>query len=365
MTTITESVRVLVVEDSRVDSELICRMLRTSPEVKVAATTGTGRDAVSLVAKLEPDVVVLDLQLPDMGGLDVIEELMAYRPLPILVLSAIGGDKGVALEALARGAVEVMEKPELSTKELFDHHSSVLTQTVRIVSRARVITHPRRRLSQKGPRSLAALSGREIVLRPEPAASAGGPRVAVIGVAASTGGPQALQSVLSDLPVSLPVPVLVVQHIARGFTQGLVDWLGNTVSLPVQIAHDGALAAPGHVYVAAEGLHLELRHRRLVLRAGEPVGSHMPSADVLLSSMASDLRERALAVVLTGMGRDGARGARAVHDAGGKVIAQDESTSVVYGMPKAAAELGAVDEVLPIGEIASAIIRRVQAGRAA
>ena len=135
--------------------------------------------------------------------------------------------------------------------------------------------------------------------------------------------------------------------------------------MPVQIARDGALAIPGHVYVAAEGLHLEMRHRRLVLRPGSPVSTHIPSGDVLLASLAADVRERALAVVLTGMGKDGAEGARAVHAAGGTVIVQDEATSVVWGMPKAAIDLGAADHVLPVGEIPSVIARRVGAGKAA
>jgi two-component system chemotaxis response regulator CheB len=184
--------------------------------------------------------------------------------------------------------------------------------------------------------------------------------VLAVGIVASTGGPQALRSLFSELSPALPVPVLVVQHIAHGFTQGLVDWLNSVTPLPVHVAHDGALTLPGHVYLAAEGLHLEIRRQRLSLRTGDPVSGHCPSADVLLASLAVYARERALAVVLTGMGRDGAIGARSIHEAGGTVIVQNEATSAVFGMPKAVVDLGAAHEVLPLGEISQAIARRVE-----
>lgn len=353
-TEVPAQVRVLVIEDSRVDNELICRMLRTNPALKIAAAAGTGRDALLLVERIKPDVMILDLQLPDMGGLDVIEQLMAFAPLPILVLSAAGGDKTTALEALARGAVEVMEKPELDTRAAFDHHSLLLTQAVRIVARSRVITHPRGRLARKG---LAVTRGTEVI-RPTREH-----KVKVVGIAASTGGPHALRTILASLPQSLAVPVLVVQHIARGFTQGLVDWLASTTPLPVCLAHNGALALPGHIYVAPEALHLEYMHRRIVCIRNDPVSGHCPSADVLLRSLAQDVRGEALGVVLTGMGRDGAEGALAIRKAGGTVLVQDEASSAVYGMPKAATDAGAADEVLSLERFAEAIVRRVEGGK--
>lgn len=384
-------VRVLVVDDSRTDSELICRMLRTNPDVKVAAVAGNGKEALALVARIRPDVIILDLQLPDMGGLEVIEELMAFSPLPILVLSAVGGDKTIALEALARGAVEVMEKPQLDSVAAFNHHAGYLTRIVRIVARSRVITHPRGRLARQGlgasQASATAVKDRVVALRPARQAKPGlrpvprepvttsplvvppaGPvsvraaletELLAVGIAASTGGPQALRTILVELP-PLPVPVLIVQHIATGFTQGLVDWLNSTTPLPVHVAHDAAVALPGHVYLAGEGQHLELRRRRLTLRAGEAVAGHIPSADVMLTSLAVDLKDRCLAVVLTGMGRDGALGARAIHEAGGNVIAQDEMSCAVYGMPKAVVDLGLADEILPLIEISQAIVRRAE-----
>jgi two-component system, chemotaxis family, protein-glutamate methylesterase/glutaminase len=376
-------VRVLVVDDSRTDSELICRMLRTNPEVKVAASADTGKDALLLAGRIRPDVMILDLQLPDMGGLDVIEELMAFSPLPILVLSATGGDKKIALEALARGAVEVMEKPDLDSLAAFNHHAGHLTRLVKIVARSRVITHPRGRLARQGispPTSAAPPPKIKPKVRPSahhPARVASPPPPAVlsrsdeeppimaVGIAASTGGPQALRTILAELPTSFPIPVLIVQHIAQGFTQGLVDWLGAATSMPVHVAHDGALALPGHVYLAAEGMHLEMRRHRLALRPGDPVSGHCPSADVMLASLAVDLKNRCLAVVLTGMGRDGAIGARAIFESGGEVIVQDESTSAVFGMPKAAVDLGAVTEILPLPEISQAIARRVEKESAA
>jgi two-component system chemotaxis response regulator CheB len=180
-----------------------------------------------------------------------------------------------------------------------------------------------------------------------------------MGIAASTGGPQALRALLSELPLSLPMPVMIVQHIAPGFTEGLVEWLRLTTTLPVNVARDGALVLPGHVYVAAEGRHLELRRRRVRLSGRELVAGHCPSADILFASLAAEAKERALAVVLTGMGRDGARGARSVHETGGTVIAQDEATSAVYGMPKAVVELGAAHEVLPLADISAAVTRFV------
>jgi two-component system, chemotaxis family, protein-glutamate methylesterase/glutaminase len=267
-----------------------------------------------------------------------VEEIMCARPTPILVVSSlISSDGDHAAAALASGALEAIAKDSLPLRDPDGLAAVSFRGRVKLLGGARVIRHPRGRLN-----------GRVA------ASSAPAPRGSVIGICASTGGPHALATLLSGIPDGFPVPILVVQHIAAGFSDGLARWLDGAVPLPVRLAENGTLALPG-VTLAPDGADL-LFGPEGVLRLDRttPPALHRPSADALLHSIARCAGSAGVAVVLTGMGRDGADGLAAVHAAGGLTIAQDEATSAVYGMPLEAAKRGA-SRILPIGEIAAVL----------
>ena len=262
---------------------------------------------------------------------------MSVRPLPILVLSSyVGSERAAAV--LAAGALDAVRKDELDLLDPKGADAVALRRRVRVLAGARVIKHPRAHLWVTAAR-----------------AGSPGRTAAAIGVIASTGGPPALATLLGGLPARFEVPVLVVQHIAHGFTEGFARWLDQTVPLPVALAGDGQRLGPG-IWVAPEGAHLVLRPGlRLALDTTASAGAHRPSGDILLTSMAESLGRLAAGVVLTGMGRDGALGLGRIARAGGLTIAQDEPTSAVFGMPRAAAEAGA-EAVLPLRDIAGRLV---------
>jgi len=329
--------RVLICEDSRSYAQALRRLLESDGEITVAAVCGSAEEAIRELPRVQPDLVTMDIELPGMDGLQAVEEIMGSRPLPILVLSAyVGPGSAKTAAALAAGALDAVAKDDLDLRNPSGVAAAVFRRRIAVLSRARVIRHPRS------------------ALKPRP----GGPqgrRAAVVGVCSSTGGPQALARILAVLPAAYPVPVLVVQHIAAGFTEGLIQWLSKTVPLPVRPAADGVPAAPG-VWVAPEGAHLLLAPGgRLSLDRRTAAGRYRPSGDLLLQSIAREAGPAGVAVVLSGMGSDGAEGAVAVRQRGGLVIAQDETSSAVYGMPRAAAERG-VDYAVPPARIAAILL---------
>lgn len=335
--------RVVVCEDSRTYAAVLSRALRHDGDLEVVGVFASAEEVVAALPRLKADLLTVDLDLPGMSGLEVIEHVMSVSPMPILVLSAhVGVDGAAAL--LAAGALDAVQKQDLDVLDPAGPGATALRRRVRILAGAQVIKHPRAYLR-------APLSGRSLSRS-----------AAAIGVIASTGGPPALSTLLSGLPARYPVPLLVVQHIAHGFTEGLATWLDQTVPLPVRLAVDGQRLAPG-VWVAPEGTHLTVgAGSRLVLDRRTLAGPHRPSGDVLLTSMAELFGRNAAGVVLTGMGRDGALGIGRIARAGGLTIAQDQATSAVYGMPRAALEAGA-EVVLPLERIATRLATlRVAAG---
>jgi two-component system chemotaxis response regulator CheB len=317
----------------------LTRTLEHGGDIEVVGVCPTAEAAISGLARLQPDLITMDVHLPGMSGLDAVEQIMSVRPTPILVLSSqVTGDGEIAAAALAAGALEAMAKDELPLREPGGDAATAFRQRVKLLSRARVIRHPRGRLTT-GTRNATLISTR---------------RGGIVAVCASTGGPQAIAAVLAAIPSGYPLPILVVQHIAAGFTEGLARWLDGAIPLPVRLAEHGLPALPG-VTVAPEGAHLVfLSDGTLALDRRSPAGLHRPSADMLLTSVASAARSDGIGVVLTGMGRDGAVGLQAIGEAGGLTIAQDEASSSVYGMPREAAKLGA-ELILPLGEIAGVL----------
>ncbi len=332
------AVRVLVCEDSGVYATGLRRMLEYDGDIEVVAFAATAEEAAAALPGMEPDLLTMDLELPGMDGLRAVEEIMSSRPMPILVLSSyVGPGSDMTSAALAAGALDALAKDDLDLRDPAGMAGAAFRHRVRTLSRARVIRHPRARL---GIRPRAPVQGR---------------RASVIGICASTGGPQLLMYLLEALPADYPIPVLIVQHIAAGFTDGLVRWLDQSVALPVRLATQGAMVMTG-ASLAPEGAHLMLAAGgRLHLDRLTNAGAHRPSGNVLLTSIADAAGSAGVAVVLSGMGRDGAIGAADVRRGGGLAIAQDEQSSAVFGMPKAATELG-IDVVLPPAEIAACLL---------
>jgi two-component system chemotaxis response regulator CheB len=313
------------------------RILQADGDIVVVGQAASSADAIGRTIELRPDVVTLDLYLPDGGGRHVIEQIMANAPTPILVLSHSVDDRqsSSVVDALVSGALEALPKPERWTADL----ESQLRRVVRVLDKVHVIRHSRGS-SQRN----ADATGRESRAFQK----------RVVAIAASTGGPSALAIVLAGL-TGTAAPILVVQHLHRDFTAGLIDWMARVSALPVEVAEHGRAARPGRVYVAPGGLHLRLgSDSRLVLDAS-PLTVHRPSADELFLSVAEQAGPAAIGVLLTGMGDDGARGLLAIKDRGGTTLAQDEASCAVFGMPAAARRLGAVERMLPPAELARAI----------
>ena len=335
----TAPTRILVCDDSKTFAAAFVRMLERGGGIEVVGVTTTAEAAIADLARLAPDLVTMDIELPGMSGLEAVEEIMSARPTPILIVSSnVTSDTSVAAAALASGALEAIGKEGISANDPDGAAAVAFRRRVKLLAGVRVIRHPRARLNGRGTTT----------------SSPPAPRGSVIGICASTGGPHALATLLSGIPADFPVPILVVQHISEGFSGGLARWLNSTVPLPVRLAEDGAELQHG-VTIAPDGADLVLGpDRALILDRTTPAGLHRPSADALLRSIALHAKSAGVAVVLTGMGRDGAEGLGAVRQAGGLTIAQDETTSAVYGMSREAARCGAA-LILPIGEIAGAL----------
>ena len=335
------TIRVILVEEPSARRSQLVSVLQDQGDIVVTDCPQTAAEAIKLVARSRPDVVVIDLHLREGQSHQAIEQIMAHTPTPILILSDTIHDRHSpsAVEALVAGALEALPRPPRWTPEL----STDLRRAVRQISKVQAIRHPRGSRA-KGERRRTE---RHTVQQP------------VVAVAASTGGPGALATLLGGL-AHLEAPVLVVQHLHADFTAGLVDWMSRVSALPVETASHRQIALPGHVYFAPGERHLRYAADGRLELAASPLTTHRPSADELFQSVAEAAGSVGVGVLLTGMGDDGAKGLLAIRQRGGRTFAQDEASSTVFGMPKAAVRAGAVTELLPIDKLADAIQRAVR-----
>jgi two-component system, chemotaxis family, protein-glutamate methylesterase/glutaminase len=332
-------IKVLVADDSDTARALLTAVLRADPAVQVVGEARDGAEAVELTQALRPDVVTMDIHMPRLDGFAATKEIMITAPTPIVIVtgSTRASEAEGAVHALRVGAMAVLKKPPGPGSPGFGEAARQLVETVKSMSQVKVVRHWRPASPAERPRKAAARW----------------PRPAAVAVATSTGGPAALQRVLGGLPADFPAPVLVVQHITPGFTPGLVSWLNTVCDLRVKVAEPGEPLAAATVYLAPDQRHLGVAGRSAVaVSDAPPVGGFRPSGTFLFESVARAFGPAALAVILTGMGDDGVAGLRAVRQAGGRVLAQDEATSVVFGMPGAAVAANLADAVLPLDQIA-------------
>jgi two-component system, chemotaxis family, protein-glutamate methylesterase/glutaminase len=346
--------RVLVAEDSPVARLLMVHILNEDPEIEVVAEAADGHEAVLLAARSRPDVIVMDVMMPTTNGLEATRTIMTQMPTPIVLVTATHDpDDRMSFNALQAGALVLLAKPPGPQASTFGQEAAAFRMTVKLMAEVKLVR--RRAPRQPVPAPAAPLA---------PPSTRRGRTVEIVAIAASTGGPAALASILGTLPATTPVPILVVQHITAGFHQGLVDWLDSVSELEVRLAVDGEPLRAGHVLVAPADKHLGVGgHGRVSLSSDPPIGGHRPSATHLFRSVASRYGSGAVGTILTGMGDDGVAGLRTLKEAGGLVLAQDESTSVVYGMPREAAVLGVADQVLPVSQMARALTSTWNGGR--
>lgn len=344
-----KKIRVMIVEDSAVVRQFLQHIVGGDPRLEVVAAVDSAEKALRLLEPLSPDVISMDIHLPGMSGLEATQRIMQRKPTPIVVVSGTmdSGEPKQSMHALRAGALAVVEKPVGTHHHDYDMLADRLCTQLAIMSQVNVIRQrfngqrrPPVQPSQNATSIPAVDSGREV-----------SSQFSVLGLVASTGGPGALQTLLPALGADFPLPIVLVQHIMASFHDGFVGWLNEICPLPVCTATGLQRLQPGHVYVAPAERHLEVRGSSLSLPASEAVCGQRPSGTVLFQSMARTLGTRALAVLLTGMGEDGAAGLEEIRQAGGYTIAEDESTAVVYGMPAAAVRRRAVCESLPLFDI--------------
>jgi two-component system, chemotaxis family, protein-glutamate methylesterase/glutaminase len=356
-------IKVLLVEDSPVAMIVLKRIFNSSPEIKVVGTACNGLEALKLIPKLQPEVICTDLNMALMNGLEFTKEVMSKYPLPILVISASvqADDTQNVFQLLKAGALDVFPKPIGGLASDYDRLANQLIAKIKILSGVKVFRRHQKMVHIEDSNKNVKVNSASVPNYQFAQETVKLLTIKVLAIGASTGGPQALHAIICKLPGNFPVPVICVQHISEGFLQGLVDWLGSESKLRVKIADFGEFPQAGTVYFPPEKRHLELDFKgRFVYSEAADVGGHRPSVTVTFKSVANFYSRGAAGVLLTGMGRDGADGMLAIAKLGGLTIAQDEASSVVFGMPKEAIALGAVQHILPISAIAPLLLAKLK-----
>lgn len=358
----------MVVEDSPTARNLLVALFSQAGQISVVAAAQDGEEAVRLAAALRPDVITMDIHMPRLNGLEATRRILEVAPIPIVMVTSSLNQRDMHLtfEAMRAGALTVIKKPSLGDEAACRE----VVQIVRLMADVKVVrrwkSDPAERgwgFALNGTAGSGAGNAVAGLARPAAGAPPSQPenrprsRPAAVGIAASTGGPAALVSTLKPLPENFPLPVLVVQHITRGFTGAFAEWLNGELNLRVKIAEHGETPKPGTVLVAPDDMHMQISDRRtILLHSSPPYKGLRPSANYLFFSMARVYKHQGVGVVLTGMGDDGADGLADLHYSGGLVLAQDEASCVVYGMPREAVARNAVDQVLPPDQIGAALL---------
>jgi two-component system chemotaxis response regulator CheB len=342
-----QKINVLVADDSKVMRMVLVHLLESDPQIKVVGAVNDGQAALDFVRVNKPDVIVMDIHMPNLDGFEATRLIMETQPVPIIICSATTDTKEVVItfRMMEAGAVACVEKPVAREHVDFERLAANLVETVKLMSEVKVV--------RRWPRSASTttIAARPAERMPSPA------KVTLVGIGASTGGPPVLQAILSGLTKDFPGALLIVQHIARGFLPGMVEWLNQTTGVPVHVASHGSFPLPGHAYLAADDFHMGVAAGgRILLAGGEPENGLRPAVSYLFRSLAEVCGPDAVGVLLTGMGKDGAAELKLMKDNGAVTIAQDQESSVVHGMPGEAIQLGGATYVLAADKIANTLI---------
>lgn len=335
-------IQALLAEDSKTTAELLRQMLESDPGIRVVGTAVNGEEAVAMARDLKPHVIVMDVHMPLVNGFEATQRIMTEFPVPIIIVSSTVDvhEKAISMKALELGALALMEKPKGPGHAEFEAECRHFLSTVRALSAVKVV------------RRWAHHNTATRIRRLTPAPNPGRALAEVVAIAASTGGPAALHRVLSSVPQDFDAPILIVQHMARGFIEGFAEWLEAGTRLKVRVARHGMKLETGIVYIAPDDRQLGLSDPHTIdVNTALPIEGFRPSGTHLFRSVAAQYGSKALGVILTGMGRDGVEGLRALRDLGGRVVAQDEATSVVFGMPGVTVASGLAHDVLPLDSI--------------
>jgi len=340
-------IKVLITEDSSVIRAFLEKALNSDPELKVVGTARNGIEAVEKASHLKPDVITMDIHMPGMDGFEATRTIMETNPVPIVICSASWDPTEVSktFRSMEAGAVAALEKPRGFTHTEGEGSIQELIDTIKAMATVKVVRRwSRLRNKEKQEKTPASTE------KPVPGSKR---QYRIVAIGSSTGGPMALQNVLCNLSRDFPVPVVIVQHIAQGFLAGLADWLCKTTDYTVKIAEQDEKLAPGRAYLAPDAYQMGVsKDSRVFLKKGDGADRLCPSVAHLFDSVRKSFGENCIGVLLTGMGRDGARELKEMHDAGAMTFAQDEESSIVFGMPGEAVALGAADYVLPCQDIA-------------
>ena len=351
-------IKVLVVDDSAVIRQVFTDIIAEDRSLELMATARDPLVAMELMKKAIPDVLIVDIEMPRMDGLTFLRKQMAERPIPTIICSTLT-QKGTrkAFEAMDAGAVEVMAKPTLGARDFFKSSAQRINAVIKSTAKARVMGPARRPPASPTP-AVKARGQSAAAERPTTLPGSEGFGSYLIAIGASTGGTRALEEILVRLRPPLP-PIVVVQHMPEAFTATFADRLNQVCALKVSEAKDGDAVTPGRVLIAPGNFHMRITGRpgayNVILDQSDRVNLHRPSVDPLFNSVAERVGDRALGIMLTGMGNDGAYGMLAMHQAGARTYAQDEASCVVYGMPKEAVKLGGVDKIIPLDKMHIAI----------
>ena len=354
-------IKVLIVDDSAFMRNALSRMLSSDPEIEIVGMARDGIEAVEKTEALKPDIVTMDVEMPRMDGITALRHIMEKTPVPVIMVSSLTSDGArVTLDALDLGAVDFIPKnlSELSINIV--KIKELLIDKVKHLGRKGIVKR-RARISGSQPSSLRA-SGAPLAL---PARTTGERRIGIVSIGTSTGGPRVLQDIIPKLPKDFPVPIVIAQHMPPNFTGPFAERLNQISRITVKEAEEGEILIPGVVFIAPGRGHMRVARRRGGIETVVSISEekeefiYRPSVDALMSSVAECFPGRALGVILTGMGNDGARGLAALKKTGGRIFAQDEESCVVYGMPKAVVDAGLADKILSMEEMAGEIINAV------
>lgn len=339
-------IQVLIVEDSPTMAEMLKFIIESDPELKVLGWAENGEEALHFIKNEKPDVITMDIVMPKMDGFEATRQIMQTMPIPIIIISAHFKPDQVdkSFEAIQAGALDILEKPVSPDDPLFPSKAQAIIRSIKTLAGVKLIT---RHYGVSGAHS--DLQDKKKIL---PSAA----RIEAIAIGASLGGPQALSTILSQLPSTFPTPIFIVQHISEGFTEGFVNWIKPHLKLEIQLAKHQEQAQPGHVYVAPDDCHLEVSpQREMLLIDAPPEGGARPSVAHLFRSMAHAYGPHGIGVLLTGMGRDGVEDLLLMRKKGAITIAQDQASSLIFGMPKEAILIGAAQHIIPLQEMASTL----------